>query len=174
MKIDNLVHHWKTVGLRLAYRVRAIALAVVGAHALVLLEVVAEEVALVRVFAHAQACDGDAVQRVHVVCHAGLLLALLRAGGRYRGGTGALDSGCGEGYLGGARLRQVDVCWQLGDFALGFQEAGLQVDDVLAELIVLAGQLLHCVFEGFDVLDFFLELADVSFLALTECTLLNG
>jgi hypothetical protein len=57
---------------------------------------------------------------------------------------------------------------------LGFQEAGLQVDDVLAELIVLAGQLLHCVFEGLNVLDFFLELADISFLALTECTLLNG
>lgn len=34
-------------------------------------------------------------------------------------------------------MREVDVGWGLGEFPLRFDEAGLQVDDVVAELVVL-------------------------------------
>jgi hypothetical protein len=54
---------------------------------------------------------------------------------------------------------------------LGFQQAGLQVDDVLAQGVVLAHEGLDLILEGVDILDLFLELADVCFLALAEGTL---
>jgi hypothetical protein len=65
-------------------------------------------------------------------------------------------------------LAEVNIGWKFGDFALGLEETGLQVDDVLAELIVLAYQRLNLILQGLDVLDFFLKLTDICLLALTE------
>jgi hypothetical protein len=47
----------------------------------------------------------------------------------------------------------------------------LQVDDIFTELVVLTYQGLDLILEGVNVLNLFLQLADVGFLALAECAL---
>ena len=164
----GLVHHGKAVSHLLLVHFRAI-LTVVGANALILLEVVVQEAGIIVVLAHTQSRGGDAVQGVHVIRDRARVLG---SRGRDRaGGTGVLNPGRGEGHLSGSGLAQIDVGRQLGNFALGFEETRLQIDDVLAKLVVLANKGLDLVLEGVNVLDLFLELADVGLLALAEGTL---
>jgi hypothetical protein len=51
---------------------------------------------------------------------------------------------------------------------LGLEKTGLQVDNILAELVIFSYQGLDLIFEWLDILDLFLEFADVGLLALAE------
>ena len=69
---------------------------------------------------------------------------------------------------------EVDIAWGLREFTLRFEEARLEVDDVVTELVVLC-------LEGFEVFaqqviiaDLFLEFLNVTFLALSESSLCGG
>ena len=148
-------------------------LVIIRANPLILLEaVVVKEGRVVGVLTHAECCSSDAVQRVHVIRDRTGVLALGTRGGHRARRAGVLNAGRGKGHLSGPGLAQVDVGGELGDFTLRFEKTRLQVDDVFAQLVVLADQGLDLLLEGVDVLDLFLELADVSFLALAECALL--
>ena len=93
-----------------------------------------------------------------------LLRLLLRVGlGRRRLGHGL--AGCF------ARAREVDACRGGWDLALGLEEARLEVDDVVAELVVLRLQRLVQLAQLLELLDLVFELLDVLFLALAEGTL---
>lgn len=147
--------------------VSAIALGLVGTTALVGLEVVVHEISLVRLLAHAEASNGDAVERVHVFIAS--LLALLRGGSsgcRARGSAGRETSGSKRNLM--SWVVEIDVRWHLRAVALCLHEAPLQADHVFAQRVVLADNLLELLAESLDVLDFFFKLADVCFLALTE------
>jgi hypothetical protein len=100
------------------------------------------------------------------------VLALGTWGGHRARGAGVLNSGIGKRHLSGAGLAQIDVGGKLGDFTLGFEKTGLQIDDVFAQLVILTHQRLDLILEGVDVLNLFLEFTDVGFLALAECALL--
>lgn len=148
-------------------------LVIIRAHPLILLEaVVVQEGGVIWVLTHAKCRSSDAVQRVHVIRDRIGVLSLGTRGGHRARGARVLNSGRGKRHLSGARLAQIDVGRQLGNFTLGFKETRLQVDNVFAQLVVLADQGLNLVLQGVDILNFFLKLADVGFLALAECALL--
>lgn len=65
----------------------------------------------------------------------------------------------------------VDERWWLWVFILRFKQAALQLQNVVAESVVLALHELEVVFEGVEVADFGLELLDVPFFALAESSL---
>ena len=69
------------------------------------------------------------------------------------------------------RLLQVDVAGRLGEVALGLDEARLQVDDVVAQLVVLRLDGLVVLVQQVVVADLLLELFDVAFFALAERSL---
>ena len=75
--------------------------------------------------------------------------------------------------LSGVWMAQVDVRGRLGEFALRLDEARLQVDDVLAQGVVLGLDGLVVVLEGVQLTHLLLKLLDVSFLALAECSLFD-
>lgn len=152
--------------------VRAIALVLVATTALVGLEVVTHEVGLVRLLAHAEASDGDAVERVHVFIASSGVLALLRSGSsgcRARGSAGRETSGSKRDFM--SWVVEIDVRWHLRAVALCLHEAPLQTDHVFAQRVVLADKLLELLADRLDVLDFFFKLANICFLALTESAL---
>lgn len=165
------VDHRKTVrNLLLVHAVISV-LAIICAHPLILLEaVVVEEGRVIRVLTHSKSCRSDAVQRVHVIGDR-RVLALCTRGGHRPWRARVLNSGRSKRHLSGARLAQIYVGRQLGDFTLGFEKTRLQVDDIFTQLVVLAHQGLDLLLEGVDVLHFFLEFANVGFLALAECAL---
>lgn len=88
-----------------------------------------------------------------------------------------LRIGLGRGRLGHVRIggfagaREVDACRGGRDLALGLEEARLEVDDVVAELVVLCLQRLVQLAQLLELLDLVLELLDVLLLALAEGTL---
>jgi len=69
------------------------------------------------------------------------------------------------------RARKVDAGWGRWDLALGLEEAGLEIDDVVAQLVVLVLEGLVELAELLELLDLVLELLDVLFFALAEGTL---
>ena len=69
---------------------------------------------------------------------------------------------------------EVDVARGLGEFALGLEEAGLKVDDVVAELVVLGLEGFEVFAEQVIVADLLLEFLDVAFFALSEGSLLGA
>ena len=72
------------------------------------------------------------------------------------------------------RLGQVDVAGRLGEVALGLDEARLQVDDVVAELVVLRLDGLVVLVQQVVVAHLLLEFLDVAFFALAERSLCAG
>ena len=72
------------------------------------------------------------------------------------------------------RVVEVDVAWWLGEFALGLEEAGLEVDDVVAELVVLGLKGFEVFAEQVVVADLLLEFLNVAFFALSESSLLGA
>jgi hypothetical protein len=73
--------------------------------------------------------------------------------------------------LSNVREGEVDIRRGLRVVALGLDEARLQVDDVLAQRVVLGLDGLVVVLEGVQLPHLLLELLDVSFLALAKGTL---
>ena len=129
----RLIHRQTMADFLLGYNVGAI-LTIISAHALVLLEGVVQETGIVIRLAHAQSGSRDAVQGVHVLRDR----AVVRSSGGHRArGAGVLNTSRGEGHLCGSGLAKVNVGRKLRDFALGFEEARLQVNDVLAELSLI-------------------------------------
>lgn len=167
---DHLGHRQAVVSLLLGEPVRAVGLVLIAATTLiVLLEVSAHESILVRVLAHAEACNSDAVQRVHVIIGRARVLGLLgsRDGVHGAGWTGAGDGSSSHGKV-VAGLAEVNVGRGFGDIERGLHETALQEDDEITEDVVLVKHSLHLLSEGINALVLFLELADVGFLALTE------
>ena len=133
---------------------------------------------------------GRAAQIGHRLRGAGLQLAQRRAG--HRGGGGGdlvvlllllllllllevqvvVRSGGGGGDGACDRLLQVDVTGRLGEVALGLDEARLQVDDVVAELVVLRLDGLVVLVQQVVVAHLLLQFLDVAFFALPERSLL--
>lgn len=70
-----------------------------------------------------------------------------------------------------SRVLEVDIAGHGRDFTLGFEEAGLQVDDVVAQLVVLGLDGLEILVQHVVVADLLFEFFDVAFLALAECSL---
>jgi hypothetical protein len=163
------------VSLLLGKSVGAITLIVVDTNTLVVLEVTSHESALVRVLAHTEASDSNAVQGVHViVCRTGVLrvLGLLRGrSSRDRArGAGIGDGGTSHGEI-MTGLAQINVWGKIGDINGGFHEAALHCDDVVTERVVLVEQSLELLTETFDTLILSFQLADVGLLALAKSTL---
>jgi hypothetical protein len=73
--------------------------------------------------------------------------------------------------LSNVREGEVDIRRGLRVVALGLDETRLQVDDVLAQRVVLGLDGLVVVLEGVQLPHLLLELLDVSFLALAKGTL---
>ena len=69
---------------------------------------------------------------------------------------------------------QNHIWWWLWVFALRLDEPGLQVDDVLAQRVVLRLDGLVIILQIVQISDLLLELLDISLLALSKGTLLNG
>ena len=67
---------------------------------------------------------------------------------------------------------QVHVGRWLGEFALRLDEAGLEADYVVAELVVLRLDGFVAVIEGVVLADLLFQALDVSFFALSERSLL--
>lgn len=65
----------------------------------------------------------------------------------------------------------VDERWWLRVLVLGLEKATLQLQDVVAESIVLRLDELEILFEGVKVAHFGLELLDIAFFALAESSL---
>lgn len=178
LRRPSRLHARQPMGLVLRHLHVRVRLAAIVAHPLGL-EVVAHVVGsvLVGMFAHAEARDGYPIERVHVVIAPGSLvgrlglLASSGAGGRRRG-TGARGRSRGRNRHVRSRLAEVDVSWELRDFALGIEQSGLQIDDVLSELVVLGLEGLVVIRDVLELLHLLLELAYVRFLALSECSLL--
>lgn len=70
--------------------------------------------------------------------------------------------------LTGVRVGEVDVGRRLREVALGFDQAGLEVDDVLAEGVILSLDGLEVVLERVQLAHLLLELLDVALLALAK------
>lgn len=66
---------------------------------------------------------------------------------------------------------KVDVRWCRWKVGLVLQQPGLQIQDVFTELVVLVLQRLVVLLQVTKVLDLLLELLDVAFFTLTECSL---
>ena len=66
---------------------------------------------------------------------------------------------------------QVDIGRRLGVFALRLDESGLKVDDVLAQRVILRLDRLVIVLQCMQFPNLFLELLNVSFLALSKGSL---
>lgn len=170
---DHLGHGQDVVSLLLGERVRAIGLVLIAATTLVvLLEVGAHESILVRVLAHAEAGNSDAVQRVHVIIGRARVLGLLGSsdGVHGTGWTGAGDGGSSHGQV-MAGLAEVNVRRGFRNIERGLHETALQEDDEITEDVVLVKHSFHLLTKGINALVLFLELADVGFLALTESAL---
>lgn len=73
------------------------------------------------------------------------------------------------GHTGG--VLEVDIAGHRRDFALGLEQAGLQVDDVVAQLVVLGLDGLEVLVQQVVVAYLLLEFFDVAFLALAEGSL---
>ena len=128
---------------------------------------------VVGVFAHPETGHRNSVQRVHIiVAPGGMRLGMLAGRSRRWPGGGSRTRGRGNGHI-RARLAEVDVPRKLRDFALGIEQTGLQVDDVLPQSVVLALQGLVIVRDVLQVLDLFLQFTDIRLLALTERSLLK-
>ena len=68
-------------------------------------------------------------------------------------------------------MRKVNVTRGLGKIALGFDEAGLEVDDVVTELVIFGLQGFVVFVQQIVVSDLLFEFLDVSFFALSESAL---
>jgi hypothetical protein len=68
-------------------------------------------------------------------------------------------------------MGQVDVWWGRREVALAFEEGGLEMDDVFAQRVVLGLQALVLFLQGVELADLLLELLDISFFSLAECSL---
>ncbi len=66
---------------------------------------------------------------------------------------------------------EVDVRWWWGIFSLGFDEARLKVDDVFPQRVVLGLNGLVIVLQSMQFSNLLFELLDISFFALSKCTL---
>jgi len=71
------------------------------------------------------------------------------------------------------RVLEVDIARHRWDFALGLEQAGLQVDDVVAQLIVLGLDGLEVLVQHVVITHLLLKLFDVAFLALAERSLVR-
>jgi hypothetical protein len=162
------------VSLLLRNSIRAIALILVAANTLVVLEVTAHESVLVRVLAHAQASNSDAVQGVHVIVGGARVLGVGLLGTRssrdWAGRTSIRDGGSGHGKV-MTGLAQVNVWGKVGDVNGGVNQAALHGDDVITEGVVLMKEVLELLPKSFNTLVLSLQLADVGFLALAESAL---
>ena len=104
------------------------------------------------------------------LCGAGLELAHRRGCHGRRGGRDVMvhvvlrEAG---------RVLEVDIARHGRDFALGLEQAGLQVDDVVAQLVVLGLDGLEVLVQHVVVADLLLEFFDVAFLALAERSLVR-
>lgn len=139
-------------------------------------KVVAKVVSLfVGMLAHPQAGHGYPVQGVHVVIGRTPLrrLRLLSSGGRrWRRRRRCCRPSTGLRYIQvGSWLAQVDVSWELGHLALGFQKSRLKIDNILAQLIVLCLQRLESLRHSIKLLHLLLQFANVTFFSLAECSL---
>jgi hypothetical protein len=63
---------------------------------------------------------------------------------------------------------EVDTCWRRWYLALGLEQTRLEIDDVVAQLVVLRLERLVELEELLELLDLVLELLDILLLALTE------
>ena len=68
----------------------------------------------------------------------------------------------------GSWMREVNVTWRLRKIALGFDEARLQVDDIVSELVVLCLQRFVVFAQQGVVSNLLFEFLDMSFFALSE------
>ena len=71
----------------------------------------------------------------------------------------------------GMRVVEIDICWGWWVFSLGLYEARLKMDDVLPQRVVLRLDGLVIVFQSMQFPNLLLELLDISFFALSKCTL---
>ncbi len=69
------------------------------------------------------------------------------------------------------RMREVDIGRWLGVFALRLDEPRLEMDDILAQRIVLGLDLLVALLQRVQIAHLLLELLNIPFLALTKCPL---
>jgi hypothetical protein len=124
--------------------VGAIALVVVDANTLVVLEVTGHESVVVRVLAHTEASDSNAVQGVHViVCRTGVLRVLRVLGLLGSRSSRDLASRTGVGNGGSShrqvmtRLAEVNVWGSLWNVKGGLHQAALQGEDIITQGVVL-------------------------------------
>ena len=68
-------------------------------------------------------------------------------------------------------VETTNVGRRLGDFSLGLDEAGLKVDDVITELVILGLNGFVVLIQDSVVANLLFELLDVTFFALPECSL---
>lgn len=68
-------------------------------------------------------------------------------------------------------MRKVDVGWWLRILALRLDEPGLEMDDVLAQAVVLRLDGLVVLFQGVKLTNLLLKLLDITFLTLPKCSL---
>lgn len=67
--------------------------------------------------------------------------------------------------------RQVDVRRRLRNFNLSFHESRLQVDDVLSQSVIFCFHVFVMLVRFSILADLLLQFLDITFLALTECSL---
>ena len=65
-------------------------------------------------------------------------------------------------------MRKVNVAWRLRIFTLGLDEAGLEIDDVVSQLVVLCLQCFVVFAQQAVVSNLLFEFLDVPFFALPE------
>lgn len=136
------------------------------------LEIIAHVVGciIIGAFSHTQSGHGDLIKRIHVIVESGLGSGLMRLGSaltRCTSRTTRHGSRRWNRHI-RARLAEVDIVGKLGDFTLGVKQTRLQHDDVLTESIVLGLQSLVILRHVFDLLDLFLQFADIRLLTLAE------
>lgn len=68
-------------------------------------------------------------------------------------------------------MGETDVGWWLRVLALGLEEAGLEVDDVFTQRVVLSLDGLVVLLQRVHLADLLLQLLDISLLALAKGTL---
>jgi hypothetical protein len=159
------------VSFLLRQSVGEITLVLIDTNTLVVLEVTSHESVLVRVLAHAETSNSDAVQVQLIAARARMLGLLLRnlcirhLAGRTRVGHGGSHGQVVSG------LAEIDVTRGIGDINGGVYETVLQGDHVVTQAVVFIENSLHLLTESVDVLVLSFQLANIGFLALAESTL---
>ena len=71
-------------------------------------------------------------------------------------------------------LVEIDVARGLREFALGFKEAGLEVNNVISQLVVLGLEGFKVFAQQIVIADLLFEFLNVTFFALSERSLFGG